>query len=1772
MSPRDREPIAIIGMACRFAGGLDSPDGFWDFLRAGGDSIGELPEGRWDWYASQGREHAAAVRDVTKRGAFLDDVRGFDADFFGITPREAALMDPQQRIVLELSWEALEHAGIRPPDLGGTDAGVFVGVGSDDYGRRLLEDLPRIEAWTGVGGAYCAVANRVSYLLDLRGPSMAVDTACSSSLVAIHLAVRALQAGECPVALAGGVLVMAAPGLSLVLDAAGATSPDGRSKSFDADADGYGRGEGGGVIVLKRLADARRDGDRVLAVLRGSAVHQDGKTNGIMAPNGDAQAHLMRRAYEAAGVDPATVGYVEAHGTGTRVGDPLEAQAMSEVFGRGRDPERPLLIGSVKPNVGHLEAGAGMAGVIKTVLALGHREIPPNLNFTTPNPAIPWDTAGLRVVTKPTPWPGPDGGGPRRAGVSGYGYGGTIAHVILEEAERVNEPRAGAAAADEPEAGDAAAGDAAGGSGGEPGLAVYPLAGASAAAVQEYAGRLADRLERDPALRLADVGHTLAHRRAHLPERAAVVADGRDELVAKLREVADEAPRAAAGAVLPGAGEGLVWVFSGHGSQWTGMARGLLAGSAPFAEVIDAIEPVFVEEMGVSPRATILSDEPQPVDVIQPMIFAVQVGLAAVWRASGVRPAAVLGHSVGEIAAAVTAGVLTLERGARLVCRRSVLLREVAGQGAMAMVNLPADEAERRLAPWPGAAAAVASSTGSTVISGDPATIEEIRERWRADGLSARKVDSDVAFHGPQMEPLLDRLAAAAGDLPPSAPEVPVYGTALADPRSDAPRDGAYWAANLRNQVRFAGAVRAAAEDGYRLFVEVSPHPVVEHSINETLDDLGVGDAFATHSLRRKRREREELLSGLGLLWCHGAEVDWTALWRNGALADLPATAWQRERHWAEEPAARAGHVEQHDVDSHTLLGGRTSVNGTTPAQVWRTHLDRDSRPYPGDHPVREVEIIPAAVLLDSFLTAATSTGPWPDLTDVALRVPVSVASPRDLQIVLQDGTVRLSSRIVDAGGGGTGPGDGEGWVTHTTAAIEPRTDPRAAPRVSMGPNNVELLPGYVIDRLASLGVAAMGFPWEVERIRVGEGSFAATIRADRESDDPPATWAPVLDAALSAASVAFTGPPILRMPAHIHRVTLAEAPPARAHVTVRVVDDDTVDVEITDLDGTVVGRLSRLRYGALDSDAGAVTNPRRLVHAMAWTPLEREPSNASSTDGTGPSMTLVGPDSALLGRLTERLGEAGVPHRAVAVPADLDDDELESGRIVLVVPAPAPAGGSVEGVGEAAADGAWLLASTAQRLAGAGLASPARLWCVTQDVRESAGERTLGHGPLWGLGRIIGGEHPEFWGGVVDIGRSPRDVPGLLDVVRGVRGEDVVVVRDGAPSVPRLRRLDGDPVRQPVLCEPDGTYLVTGGLGVLGLEVAKWLAGRGARRLVLAGRSAPPPRDLWDGLTDPRRLAQVDAIRSLERLGVTVVTVALDVADGEAAAKALSPSALGLPPIRGVVHAAGVLADQPLRALDEETLRGVLRPKVDGAMVLHSLFPPGSVDFFVLFSSSGQLLGLPGQAAYASGNAFLDALAAHRRAAGDTAASSLAWTSWRGLGMSTSSAAIDAELNARGTGDITLTEAFDSWELAERYGLGYAAVLRTIPLEAGERRAPLLSELPADTPAESTGGTEPAPTPWVGLDLPELRVYLTQEIQRQVATETKLAAAEVDPRRPLVEMGVDSVMTVRIRRGLERRFRLPLSATLFWDRPTIDAVAALLAERIDGGESALAG
>ncbi|MFC5059914.1 type I polyketide synthase [Saccharothrix xinjiangensis] len=1678
------EPIAVVGVGCRFPGGADSPEAFWDLLASGRDGIGPVPRDRWLEYRDQGPEHAAAVRRADRAGGFLTGVDGFDAAFFGLSPREAELMDPQQRLLLEVSWEALEDAGIPPTSLAGGTTGVFVGIGSDDYGRRLLEDLPGIEAWTGIGAAMCAAANRVSHALDLRGPSLAVDTACSASLVATHLAVRALRAGECPVALVGGVNLMLAPGLPLTLAAAGATAPDGRSKPFDAAADGYGRGEGAGVLVLKRLSDARRDGDRVLALVLGGAVRQDGRTNGIMAPSGTAQRDLLVEACARAGVDPASVDYVEAHGTGTPLGDRLEAGALAEVYGRDRPAGRPCLIGSVKANIGHLEAGAGVASLIKAALVLAHREIPPSLNHTTPTPAVDWADSGLRVVTGRTPWPAREH--PRRIGVSGFGYGGTIGHLLLEQApEPATEPAAEPAVAQ------------------PAGPRLFPLSAASPEALAEQAGRLADHLSTPgaPTADLAAVGRTLAARRAHLPHRGTVVAEDRAELVDRLRSLArgDRGREIATGLAAP---RRVVWVFSGHGSQWAGMGRALLAGEPAFAEVLAELEPVFAAEIGFSPRQALFDGDFATVDRVQGLIFAVQVGLAAVWRSYGAEPDAVIGHSVGELAAAVVAGELSPVDGARLSCRRSVLLRRVAGAGAMAMAGLPFDEVAVRLAGRADVVPAIAAAPSSTVVSGTPEAVDALVAAWRAEEVVVRRVASDVAFHSPQMDPLATELAAAVADLEPRAGRIPRYSTAAEDPRAGGVPDGAYWAANLRAPVRLMSAVRAALDDGYDAFVEISAHPVVAHSIDEVLAEAGADTAFVGWTLRRDQPTPH---AALGAAHCRGVRLDWDRLHPQGGHAALPGVAWQHRSHWHGTGAGRGAGLG-HDVDAHALLGPEVPVAGRS-LRLWRTRLDDTRRPYPGSHTVNGVEIVPAAVLLTTLLGAAGGA----DLARVALRLPLGTAEERELQVVRDGDEVRLASRA------GEGP-----WSTHTTAEVVARTtaDGDFPDPADLAPADPAEVTGY----LAAVGVPTMAFGWEVEELRRGDGAAWARVRPVHPEHAPP-TWAPLFDAALSLAPSVFPGEPTLRVVAGFGSVRVDGPPPTTAELLVTTGEDGTAEVLVTD--GTSRARLGAVAFGSLSGWA-----PRDFAHRIAWRDV------VPADDGSARDVVLVGPADARATALRDALRAAGARCRIAADPADPG-----TATDVLVLPAAEP--GTT--VPDAAASAVWLATRTAQRLAEQD--GPARLWLLTAGAREAADGPAAAQSALWGLGRVIAVEHEELWGGTVDLpAREPeREAGALLALLRSGGGEDVVAVRGGACSAARVAPVDREPTGAPLTCAPDATYLVTGGLGALGAEVARWLAGRGARRIVLAGRRGLPARSTWDGPLEAGERLAVDRVRELEALGVTVRVVAVDIADAVAAA--FDPDALGLPPVRGVVHAAGVLDNRMVRSVDEASVRAVLRPKVDGAWVLHELFPEGTLDFLVLFSSCGHLLGMPGQATYGAANAFLDGLAALRA---DT--TSLGWTSWRGRGMAVDDA-VDRELAARGVGDIPPAVAFEVWDLLSRTGPGHYPVLAAAG--TGSVAVPVLAELtapkPEAEPDESFGG----------LSEDELRERLLVEVGSQIAGEMRMAASALDPRRSLVEQGLDSVMTIVVRRRLEQRFGHKLPSTLLWHRPSVTAIADHLVEAL---------
>ncbi|MFD7629880.1 type I polyketide synthase [Streptomyces sp. NPDC059851] len=885
------EPIAITAMSCRFPGGIGTPEELWDLLASGGDALTEFPTDRgWDLDHLFSDDPDEQGTSTTREGGFLSGASAFDADFFGISPREAMAMDPQQRLLLETSWEAFERAGIDPNDLRGSQCGVFVGMNGSDYLTPLLEAAEDYAGHLGTGNASSVLSGRLSYTFGLEGPAVTVDTACSASLVALHLAVQALRAGECALAVAGGVHVMSTPGLFVEFSKQRGLSADGRCKAFAAGADGFGPAEGVGVLLLERLSDARKNGRPVLAVVRGSAVNQDGASNGLTAPNGPSQQRVIRQALANARLSADQVDAVEAHGTGTSLGDPIEAQALLATYGQDRPADLPLLLGSVKSNIGHTQAAAGVAGVMKMVLAMQHGALPQSLHIHEPSPHVDWASGAVALLTEQTPWP--ETTHPRRAGVSSFGFSGTNAHVIVEQApEAEGAPVAGARS----------------------GMPVVPwvLSGKSVAALRGQAERLAGWLAGGAgvAAEPVDVAWSLASTRAALEHRAVVLGDH----VAGVGAVASGG--LAAGVVTGSvAGGKTAFVFPGQGSQWVGMAGELLGSSSEFAVRIDECAKALGPFTDWSLVDVLRGVEGAPsldrVDVVQPALFAVMVSLAEVWRAAGVRPGAVIGHSQGEIAAACVAGILSLEDAARVVALRSQAIgRVLAGLGGMVSVPLPAVEVRERIAAWGEGRISVAAVNGpsSVVVSGEALALDEFLAACEVEGVRAKRIAVDYASHSAQVELLREELAELLAPVEPRAAEVPFLSTVTGEWVTGPELDAGYWFRNLRRSVEFEQATRVLLEQGFGVFVECSPHPVLTVGVQETVEDSG-REAAVLGSLRRHEGGPERFWRSLGEAWVRGVGVDWDAVFAGtGARrVDLPTYAFQSQRYWPEAAPAEA--------------------------------------------------------------------------------------------------------------------------------------------------------------------------------------------------------------------------------------------------------------------------------------------------------------------------------------------------------------------------------------------------------------------------------------------------------------------------------------------------------------------------------------------------------------------------------------------------------------------------------------------------------------------------------------------------------------------------------------------------------------------------------------------------------------------------------------------------------------------------------------------------
>jgi len=1438
MEKTGKEPIAIIGIGCRFPS-AKGPEAFWNLLREGVDAITEIPSERFDVGDVYDPRPGIPGRLNTKWGGFLEGVDEFDPYFFGISSREAAAMDPQQRVLLEVAWEAIEDAGLVPEKLDAGRIGVFAGTCNSDYGN-LLEDPADIDIYVAGGNALSVLSGRLSYALGLQGPSMTVDTACSTSLVAVHLACQSLRSGESTVALAGGVNLIFGPEPYIAFSLAQMLAPDGRCKFGDSRADGFVRSEGAGMVVLKRLSSALADGDPIYAVIRGSAVNNDGDSGGLlMTPSRPGQEAVFEEAYRSAGVSPGEVQYVEVHGTGTSVGDPVEMQALGAVIGDGRSDDDPCLVGSVKTNIGHTEGAAGVAGLIKAVLALRHKTIPPSLHLREPNPNIPWQDLPLTVQRELGPWPASPG--PARAGVSSFGISGTNAHVVLEEAP---------AAPPAESVGTATA-------------HLLPLSAHSPEGLEDTARAYIGFLRTGEDASLQDICYTAGARRTHHAHRLSLVGSSREQLAEHLEAFleGEARPGMSSGRKLGDVRRKLVFVFSGQGSQWVGMGRELLEQEPAFREAMERCDRAIQKYTGWSVLEELAADEASSrlteVDVVQPAIFAVQVSLAALWRSWGVEPDAVVGQSLGEVAAAHVVEALTLEDAARVICRRSRLVKKTSGQGGMAVVQLSLQEAERAISGREGrVSVAVNSSPYSTVLSGEVAALEEVLAELERQDVLFRRIRVDYASHSPQVDPLRPELLEALEGISPGSSSVPLYSTVTGKIADGPALDAAYWVRNLRQPVLLSSTVERLLEDGHDVFLEVSPHPLLLGSIEQCLRHHG--REGATLPSLRENEGRAAPLGSFGAFYTLGYPVDWDRLYRSRSrCVRLPSYRWQGERFWLHENDS-----ERHR-DGRARLGGRRRLLGLHLRSAadpgthhWETGLGVETFGYLGDHRVQGLAVLPAAAYAGMALSAAEEAlGPG-DHTLEEMSFERALFLPeqgvRDVQLVLSAQSVgETSFRFFSLEEGATQ--SDLSWTPHAAGRIhhhfpDPQADGQAGP-VAHHESPEELMArcqeiisgGDLYEGLRERGLEYGPSFQGVEQLWRRDGEALGRLRlteAVAMQKSGHKIHPALLDACFQVLAAALPEGSAegedLYLPVGLARLHLNDLPDDGlwAHALLKS-DADSLegDVFLIDQSGQVLLEASGLRLQRLEREAPG-ENEEDLdgwLYEVRWEPkelLEQDeiPAPASpdrqaswlifaDADGVGQALQKFlqehgaacvsvspgdeyrqeGPGSYRLDpahpehfrRLLADLTEAdSLPLRGVAYLWGLTAD-----------PAPDVLGESMESARTLACTGALHLV---QALTGLDVAP--RLWLVTRGTQPVGdGPLSVEQAPLWGLGKVISLEHPEFACTKVDLGPSDgsEDVPSLFRELWAEDEEDQIALRGGRRYVPRVVRLSPEAVDQ---------------------------------------------------------------------------------------------------------------------------------------------------------------------------------------------------------------------------------------------------------------------------------------------------------------------------------------------------------------------------------------
>jgi len=1773
------DKIAIVGIGCRFPGGANDPQKFWDILVKGEDATSDIPDDRWEVEKFYNPNKSQPGKHYMYHGGFLDKVYEFDEQFFGISPREASFLDPQQRLLLEVSWEALEDAGLNPYELAGGKVGVYVGGFSLDY--KLLqfktEGIEHIDSHTAVGVMMTMLSNRISYIYDFKGPSMTVDTACSSSLVTIHLACNSILNNECKMALAGGVNIMLTPDLTISECKGGFLSPDGRCKTFDSSANGYARGEGAGLVVLKRLSDAIKDNDHIYSVIRASGVNQDGHTNGITVPNPESQIALMKEVFNKANISPRDLQYVEAHGTGTPVGDPLEANAIAKALADGREDGEKCIVGSLKTNFGHLESAAGVAGLIKTSLMLKNKQIPPHLHFKNPNPKIPFDELCIRVPTTLESWP--DSQKTALAGVNSFGFGGTNAHIVLEEAPP----------SDRIEVGDGVD---------KNWPLVIPVSAKSEEALKnmchKYIDFIADN-SKSQRFSLYELGYNVTKRKAHHDHRLTICASSLEELAQNLESYVS-------GQLIKGmaynkeeAGKynNIVFVYTGMGPIWWAMGRELLEKDKVFRDVIEKCDKLTKKIAGWSLMEELTADEAdsrldQP-QFAQPANFALQIALTEVWKSFGIVPDAVVGHSVGEVSSTYVAGIYSLEDAMTVSIYRSIVQQKAVGTGAMLALGLSEEEAREVIKDMENIDIAAVNSQSSVTLSGSVETVDKIVEKFSDSDVFARKMKVNVAYHSYQMEPYKEELLEALKNIRPQKPSIDIYSTVVSKHEEKPEYDGNYWWGNVRKHVQFEQSMYEIIDNGHNLFIEVGPHPVLATYIKDCMSRKEV-EGVVLPSIRRKQDEQLTMLETWGNLYAIGYNVDYSKIYPVRAdFITLPVYAWQKKKFWRDDIDGTFDF--KLGWNKHKLLG-RAMPNSLP---TWEKEVNMAFMEYILDHKISGTEVFPGAGYFE--LASACAKDYYGEdyyaieniKFEKALFLNNQGVSPV-IQLCLnpETGSFQISSRI---------PGKERVWTKHSKGVVSKRQNTRIKRVGVLDDVRKRCFEEFEKDSLYKT-FSEMGFNYGpcfqgIEKVLRGKDEVLALIKVPEYIDleDGNYTLHPaVLDSCFQSL-VALVAPMEGFMPTEIERIQVYSRPKSvlwcHGVQIERKGKEITGHIYVYDEEENLVAKIIAMKTKAVESSSTfEVGKQDDWLFEVKWIPLEKQDEiKVDSKEKKGAWLVLAdnsGIGEQLSAKLTEKDDECFIVSLDESNSVFYKDNKfsVKSGNINTIE----KIFDKIEEESKLQLKGIvhmWSINTLSQKaeslclkkvndegclslkhivqVVGQRALTP-KLWVVTsmaQMISVKTPLQGMVQSSIWGIGRVIGHqEAPAKWGGLIDleIGDTGVNAELLFNEIAYKEKEDQIAIRGGKRYGARIAKQDIKTSPIPFNLNTNGSYIVTGAFGAIGMLVGKWIVKHGARHIILMSRSSVPARKTWNDIKEKKLLAKVTYIKELEAMGATVHLAAVDIGEETQLNEFIKEyTDEGWPQIRGVIHSAGVVKDQFLQQMEDQVFNQVINPKIFAGWNLHKALLDFPIDFFVLFSSTGSTIVSMGQAAYASGNAFLDALSQYRLQKG-LPSLTINWGPWAEVGMA-------AELNLvehyreRGMESVTPASGMAVMDRLMWQNVSQSIVLPIISWEIlGEKHyqlpepPQLLEEIIALEAKDKESDSSKKKTSKNILEEiasckeDERLQVIVNYLKEIIAKTLRFEIEKLKENESLAVFGMDSMMATEIRNRLEIGLGIPIS------------------------------